>query len=216
MSIVVSPISYGYSADGFQSDIKQKPKISREELREYVKADKIYSEVAAEHPGLSVSVYNNLLDKFGFPKDTVRIQSRRDKTLKEMYEAGHSIEEMAAAIGVKPNTCRAYLIDLGLSTNKVAMLARKKEEMKVAIESSPNRRAFAKKIGLGQKSAQKLIEELGTDTANNRKKVPFAELKRSNFVEWIEKYKTPENIARHVHYSVKKIIKAIQDFGLKV
>lgn len=216
MSITIAPINYGYSSDGFQSNIKQKPKISREELRAYVKADKIYSEVAAEHPGISKGIYDRLLDKFGFERDSVRLINRRNKLLTEMYNAGKSIEEMAAAIGVKPATCRGYLIGLNLSTDRASMLVKKEAEMRAAIESSPSRKAFAKKIGVGPKTAQKLLEELGTDTPNNVRRVAFDDLKRSTFVEWIEKYKTPENIAHHVNFSVKKIIKAIETFGLKV
>ena len=66
MPMKAAPISYGYSSDGFQSNIKQKPKISREELRGYVKAGKVYSEIAENHPGVSKGIYNRLLDKIKF------------------------------------------------------------------------------------------------------------------------------------------------------
>ena len=214
MSITVSPIGYGYSSDGFQSNIKQKPKISREELRAYVKADKIYSEVAAEHPGLSVGIYNRLLAKFGFEKDKVRIQNRRNKVLQEMYAAGYSLEDMAAAIGVKPDTCRSYLIGIGLPTSKFAMLARKEEEMKAAIESSASRKEFAKKIGVGKNVAQKLMDELDAQPKNGKTREAFQDLKRSTVLAWKETYKTLDNIVKHVPFSKKQVIKAFETFGL--
>lgn len=216
MSVTIHSIGYGYSSDGFQSNIKQKPKISREELREYVKAGKTYSEVAQEHPGVSVGIYNRLLDKFGFPHDSVRILNRRNQILTEMYHSGSSLEEMAAAIGVKPATCRAYLTGLNFSTSRFAMLAERGEEVKAAIESSASRKEFAKKIGVGTKVAQQLMETLDAQPKNGRTREAFQDLKRSTVEGWKDTYKTIENIAKHVPFSKKKIMEAFAIFGIKI
>ena len=215
MSINAIPVGLSYSCS-YQSNLKSRPKIEEAEFRRRMAELQTYKDFQKDYPELTQDMYKGLLKKYRQPTDGVRVRMQRDNTLTQMYSSGASIEEMAEAIKVEPKTCRSYLINMGLPTNKTAMLARKEEELKAAIESSATRKEFAKKMGIGQGVAQKLIEEVGVQTKNGKKREAFQDLKRSTIMAWKETYKTLENIVKNVPFSEKQVLKAFNIFGIKL
>ena len=215
MSILPLSTDLSYSSS-YQGNLKQKPKISREEMREYMKALKTFPEIKEEHPNLTMSIYNRLLDKFGFPRDTVRVQLKRSKSMMAMYNANVPIDEIAKAHGISAKTCQHYFNDMGVSCSKVALIERDKEAIKAAIESSATRKELAKKISVGQRAAQKIMDDLEVQTERGRKKEFIESLKRSTVQGWIDTYKTVKNISENVKLSASTVRKYIKFFGLHI
>ena len=136
--------------------------------------------------------------------------------MKQMYEAGSSVEDIAQALGVNVSTCKSYLADANMPCNRTALIARQTEKVAEVASKSANKKEFAKAMGVGLTSAGKILEQTGVMTQKQKTEEFIQSLKRSTVQGWIDTYKTVTNISKNVPLSQSTIRKYIKFFGLNI
>lgn len=216
MAAITLPTGFSYSS-GFHGNMKSKTKIDREEFREYMKAGMIYEEVNEKHP-ISMSTYNRMLDKYGFPRDTFRVQQRREKGMMEMLKSGSSIEEIAKAYNMSIPTCKKWFADRDISFSKRAVAERNVEGMQKLIDAGMSKKQISEKLGIGLKSTIDLMDKMKMDVLDSAKtkRQITQELKKSTVKGWIDQYGTISNIAKNINLSYHTVLKYVKFFGFPV